>query len=345
MSPSPILTFLGALSLLFLAAACRPLTTGGGGAQPAVNVIPAPENRVGSWSAALSPDGATLAAPCDGAICLWDTSTGEIRTILDKVTKARPVAWSPDGTRLASALLDGSVVLLDPTSGEIIQQMQGHTIPETTDVTLGVTALAFSPDSATVASTAHDGTVRLWRVADGSALRTLKTGGSHPTALAFSPDGQRIAVASTDQPVQLWEVASGRLASTLHGSPPQGYGVAFSPDGRWLATASNDPEKKLHLWDAATLAPVASFPEEVVAHDLAFSPDSATLAFSNRADDSVRLWAVGSGEHRTLAGHASTPHAVRFSPDGTKLYSLSNTEGVLQWDVASGELLRRFELP
>ena len=332
--------------LLLALSACqgqaRPAPTPESAVPPAGNVIPAPDNRVGAWSMALSPDGSRVIAPCVAGLCFWESASGELSRTMPGGAR---VAASPDGSLLATDGRDGSLRLLDAASGDELRTMQGHTLPQATDARLGITALAFSPDGAMLASAAHDGSVRLWRVADGAALQNLQTGSSRPTAIAFSADGATLAVTSTDQPVQLWEVATGRPLATLAGSAPQGYGIAFSPDGRWLATASSDPAQKLYLWEAAARTLVATFPEAVSAHDLAFSPDSTLLAFSNKADKSVRLWSVGGEESRTLTGHTDTPYAVRFSPDGQYLYSASSRDGILQWATVTGELLRRFDLP
>ena len=54
------------------------------------------------------------------------------------------VAFSPDGTRLASAGTDGTVRLWDPASGQLTATLEGHAD--------GVSAVAFSPDSHRLAS-------------------------------------------------------------------------------------------------------------------------------------------------------------------------------------------------
>ena len=58
-----------------------------------------------------------------------------------------------------------------------------------------VGSVAFSPDGQTLASVSGDRTIKLWRVSDGTLLRTLwHTGGV--TSVAFSPDGQTLASGS-----------------------------------------------------------------------------------------------------------------------------------------------------
>jgi WD40 repeat protein len=64
------------------------------------------------------------------------------------------VAFSADGTRLASAGDDGTVRLWDPTSGEQLLVLRGHAGL--------VSSVAFSPDGSRLASVGADGYVRVW---------------------------------------------------------------------------------------------------------------------------------------------------------------------------------------
>ena len=56
-----------------------------------------------------------------------------------------------------------------------------------------VFSVAFSPDGQTLASGSRDYTVRLWRAADGTLLRTLKGHTEDVYSVAFSPDGKTLA--------------------------------------------------------------------------------------------------------------------------------------------------------
>jgi Tol biopolymer transport system component len=120
-------------------------------------------------SCQFSPDDRLLASAAND-VRLWDVATGECRAVLDRHwDEVMAVAFSPDGTRLATGSRDTTVRIWDVEFGEEVAQLRGHS-----DY---VYALAFSPDGTVLASASGDTTVRLW---DTVPIRARRT--NHPVA-------------------------------------------------------------------------------------------------------------------------------------------------------------------
>ncbi|HKO57561.1 MAG TPA: WD40 repeat domain-containing protein, partial [Thermoanaerobaculia bacterium] len=248
--------------------------------------------------------------------------------------KVPGITFSPDGTRLASASLDGTVIVWDVGGHKPLITLKGHTD--------GVLEVAFSPDGKRLASAGLDRRVILWDLASGKPVATLAGHKAAVFGVAFSPDGKRLASSSIDQTVIVWDVDSRKPLATLAGHKGGVYAVAFSPDGKRLASASLD--HTLILWDMDSLRPLAT----LVGHkdavsDVDFSPDGKRLA-SAGWDQTVMLWDVESGRPlATLEGHKGTVHGVSFGPDGKRLASSSADQTVIIWDVESRKPLATLE--
>jgi WD40 repeat protein len=71
-----------------------------------------------------SPDGKAIASPIGAQIIIWDPRTGRIIERLQTSEPVFKVAWSPDGSRLAAGISNGTVEILDVKSGKIIATLK-----------------------------------------------------------------------------------------------------------------------------------------------------------------------------------------------------------------------------
>jgi WD40 repeat protein len=299
-------------------------------------------------SVAFRPDGKVLATADEGrAVRLWDAATGkELPPPAGHGWAGRCVAFSPDGRLLALAgAPQDTLSLWDVATGTRLPRFGK-------DPRFGYTA-AFCPDGKTLAVVGSDGILRLWDVATGRLLRTAgglpdgvsRSGGIYP--LAFSPDGRLVAAQSYHGEVLgLWEVATGkqRVPGPGHDGPVQL--LAASPDGRRIVSRQElDPT--LWLWDTATGRPLHALRGHTTrVAAVAFSPDGKLLASGgNSRDRTLRLWDVRAGrEVRRLPLDPGTDvTSLAFAPDGRTLAAGAGQGGICLWDVAAGQVVRRFQ--
>ena len=334
------------------------------------------QRRSGSESYALTRDKIAIGG-MDGTITLWDATTGEKRSTLTDIRAQLPapvplvgdknfrlrdggvrlpvdrtrhvfvLAFSPDGTRLASGGKDLVVRLWNTTGTEAPVVLQKHSG--------WINALAFSPDGGMLASGSADRTVQLWDTTTGQRLATLSGHQSVVTALVFSSDGQTLASGSTDGTVRFWRTETGEaLSLRITGHTEWVKAVAFLEGGATLASV--DFGGVITLWDVETLERTdIQIPKRGnMLSGAAFSPDGTRLASAAaiggihfnpdrgmsfatmRLDGFVELTDVRTG--RALATFTSTTDGMGtdvelvFSPDG-KTIALGGSDNIRVWDT------------
>lgn len=123
------------------------------------------------------------------------------------------VVFSPDGTRVLTANLDGTCQFWT-VDGE----RRHHPFSNHGDY--HVRCVAYSPLGNLVASGGFDGRTQLWTTTGKPVGHPLTAHNNVITSVAFSPDGKTIATAGMDNTVRFWDTQGNRLGMLPRGHVP-----------------------------------------------------------------------------------------------------------------------------
>jgi tetratricopeptide (TPR) repeat protein len=184
------------------------------------------------FSLALSASGTMAAGDCCGHITLWSQEGKAMGAFTKGKGRVFALAFSPDGSRLASGGDDAAIDVWDVANQKLERSLAGHN--------LAVDALAIAPDGQTLASASDDHTVRLWHLDSGHPLATLEEHTDEAWSVDFSPDGGTLLSAGKDGLIAAYALPSTEVRQRLPLSKASISRVAFAPDGATFADAGTN---------------------------------------------------------------------------------------------------------
>jgi WD40 repeat protein/DNA-binding SARP family transcriptional activator/class 3 adenylate cyclase len=272
-------------------------------------------------SLAWSPTGVfvTEGPEGSGTIDIRDGETGDsVISFQGHDGDVNDVAFSSDGSRLASTGDDGLLKVWDPSTGQLISTVRGDG---------GASGPSFGADDSLVAAAWREGEVRVLDLSTDRVASTVRV--KRPNDTALSPDGRYLAVAFDlsfrEADGAVYDLRTGEEAFRLSApdccSTESLADVTWSPDGRYVAVGSEDAT---NVWDARseqlrhTLLGQTGF-----VRSLAWSLDSSRLVTGGE-DGTARVWEIresGVKELWSLPAQETTSGivGVAFSPDGTRV--------------------------
>ncbi len=241
------------------------------------------------------------------------------------------VAWSPDGTRIASGGDDKRVQVWSATTGRNIFTYRGHSAR--------VNTLTWSPDGRNIASGSDDQTVQMWETFTNRRVFSYRVHSGWwvwVRTVAWSPDGKRIVSGSMDGIVQICDAASGDKVFTYDNHSSAVVTVAWSPDSAYVASGSDD--KTVQVWQAKTGSRIFTYSNHSsTVFTVGWSPNGKRIA-SGSYDKTVQVWEATSGAKVfTYHGHSGCTNTTMWSPDGNHIASGSSDGSVQVWDATTGQ--------
>jgi WD40 repeat protein len=283
------------------------------------------------YRAELSPDGReVLTGSWDDTARLFDARTGEQIATMQCGADVYAIAWSPDGSLVATGT-GTSVKVWSAADGSLVSTLAGAA---------DVLAIEFAPGGDRVVLPSG-----VWDARSGRKLAAFGPNGADGGVVDVSPDGRLAVTApgyfvpgaghiltSSDTAVRVFDLASGRTVASL--PQPDPVSVAFSPDGRRIVVT--DQRARATVWDVARRKVLATMTLRSSALAARWSSDGSrivTAEYAGRSD----VWDAGTGRHlSTLTGHGGPVLDASFSPNGRFVVTASVDHTARVWEAATG---------
>lgn len=211
----------------------------------------------------------------------WVVQTGQVNKTVAQYPDIRNLgvwilAVSMNGDFLATSSFDRKLIVWDTKTWKPNQTI---VLPEV------ASSLSFAPNSKALLVGSYDLSVRVWSIATGKKIETIKEGAKfRPTKVLgtlaiYSPDKSHLAISIYKQPVTIWNFKIGKVVHQLNHSYL--HSIVFSSDGTLLATGGLDQYVNIwRVYSGKTLLRLKV--KEGAINAVAFSPDKKWFAIATR---------------------------------------------------------------
>ena len=272
-----------------------------------------------------------VAVGCEDRAVVWRTkNTTAGGRVIEQGQLVYKLAFSTDGNYLATATMRGGVQVWDAREWRLRSRMthRGDLLD-----------LSFNPNNRELHSMDENHVIRVWDIErnDRELARVAQIQGVN--GFTYSLKGESLITAGADNHVTVWRSSAHQEAAEFtRGVMVRSLG--FSPSGRYLATSGVD--SNLRLWGMPEGTELKQVRLGHDSDDVIFSSDNRLLASFIRPQ--IQIFSVPDLKLERTIRHEDGIREIAFIDRGRYIVGASATTEVLIWDVATGEVFKRWNL-
>ena len=297
----------------------------------------------GVYAVAWSPTVADLVATGGGddRAFLWRVgeaafmeNQGDVKELRGHTDTVTALAFSADGSMIASGGMDGIVRIWNPTTGALLHALEGPAE--------SIEWVKWHPRGNVVLAGSADFTVWMWAAATGDFMQVF-TGHSGPVTCGnFSFDGKLVVTGGgeNDASLRVWDPRSGECKVVVSGSQFHGEGLtslALHPDSNVAITGSEDGTAKvIALENGRIMNALIGHEENTSVEAVAFIP-GLPLAATAGLDGKLIIFDLTTATARAVCEHPAGVTRIAVHPTQPLVFTAC-VDGVVRcWDVRTGE--------